>query len=88
MTLQSLVSPSSRSSLKLETGKCAGTAGNLGAPCQLKSRRQLNSVLQGAALIMEQICSFMRFSSSFNNMEEVVLGSPAPAFFPSLGFFF
>lgn len=28
-----------------------------------KSRRQLNSVLQDAALIMEQICSFMSFSS-------------------------
>lgn len=28
-----------------------------------KSRRQLNSVLQDAALIMEQFCSFMRFSS-------------------------
>lgn len=59
LTLQSLVSPCSHSCLKLETGRCAGTAGNLGP----LSRRQLNSVLQDAALIMEQICSFLRFSS-------------------------
>lgn len=50
--------------LKPEIGRCAGTDGNLGAPgVKHKSRRQLNSVLQDAALIMEQFCSFMRFSS-------------------------
>lgn len=64
LTLQSLVSPSSHSSLRLETGRCAGTGGNLGAPgAKHKSRRLLNSVLQNAALVMGQFCSFMRFSS-------------------------
>lgn len=64
LTLQSLVSPSSHSSLKLKTGRCAGTGGNLGAPgAKHKSRRQLNSVLQDAALIMDEFCRFMRFSS-------------------------
>lgn len=52
------------SSPKLETGRCPRTGGNLGAPgAKHKSRSQLNSVLQDSALIMEQFCSFMRFSS-------------------------
>lgn len=55
LTLQSLVLSSPCSSLKLDIGRCAGTGGKLEEPgAKHKSRRQLNSVLQDVALIMEQ----------------------------------
>lgn len=82
LTLQSLFSPSSHSPLKLETGRCDETGRNLGVPgAKHKSRRQLNSFLHDAALIMELFCSFMRFSSFHLTTWSRLCWVPCPCFF-------